>query len=73
MYKGDALVTAVKEHFPGASVTRCERGQVDVDLVLGVDSFSLDKALEVSRRARELTNSKVLRRIYCTACVAPIL
>lgn len=45
--KGDALVDAVKEQFPGASVTRCERGKVDVDLVLGVDSFSLDKALEV--------------------------
>lgn len=45
--KGDALVDAVKAQFPGASVTRCERGKVDVDLVLGVDSFSLDKALEV--------------------------
>lgn len=41
------LIAAVKEKFPGASITRCERGQVDVDLVLGVDSFSLDKALEV--------------------------
>lgn len=40
-------MNAVKERFPGASVTRCERGKVDVDLVLGVDSFSLDKALEV--------------------------
>ncbi|CAN0442611.1 unnamed protein product, partial [Ectocarpus sp. 12 AP-2014] len=45
--QGDALVDAVKANFPGASVTRCERGKVDVDLVLGVDSFSLDKALEV--------------------------
>lgn len=45
--KGDALVDAVKANFPGASVTRCERGKVDVDLILGVDSFSLDKALEV--------------------------
>lgn len=45
--KGDALVHAVKARFPGASVTRCEHGKVDVDLVLGVDSFSLDKALEV--------------------------
>lgn len=48
--KGDALVDAVKEQFPGASVTRCERGKVDVDLVLGVDSFSLDKALEVRKQ-----------------------
>lgn len=40
----------MKEQFPGASVTRCERGKVDVDLVLGVDSFSLDKALEVRKR-----------------------
>lgn len=48
--KGDALVDAVKEKFPGASVTRCERGKVDVDLVLGVDSFSLDKALEVKEQ-----------------------
>lgn len=47
LYQGNALVAAVKEQFPGASTIRCERGQVDVDLVLGVDSFSLDKALEV--------------------------
>lgn len=47
--KGDALVGVVKEQFPGASVTRCERGKVDVDLVLGVDSFSLDKALEARK------------------------
>lgn len=37
----------MKGKFPGASITRCERGKVDVDLILGVDSFSLDKALEV--------------------------
>lgn len=49
--KGAALVDAVKEKFPGASVTRCERGKVDVDLVLGVDSFSLDKALEARKSA----------------------
>lgn len=41
-------MAAVKERLPGTSVTRCERGNVDVDLVLGVDSFSLDRALEVS-------------------------
>lgn len=46
-WKGDALVAAMKEQFLGASVVRCERGKVDVDLVLGVDSFSLGKALEV--------------------------
>lgn len=45
--QGHELVAAVKGQFPGASIIRCERGQVDVDLVLGVDSFSLDKALEV--------------------------
>lgn len=48
--KGDLLVEAVKGKFPGASITRCERGKVDVDSILGVDSFSLDKALEVSNR-----------------------
>ena len=46
--KGKLLAEAVKGKFPGASITRCERGKVDVDLILGVDSFSLDKALEVS-------------------------
>eukprot|EP00752_Nemacystus_decipiens_P007212 g6455.t1 len=52
--EGDALVDAVKEHFPGASVTRCERGKVDVDLVLGVDSFSLDKALEMDQHFADI-------------------
>lgn len=39
---------AVEDRFPGTSVTLCVRGGVDIDLVLGVESFSLDKALEVS-------------------------
>ncbi|CAM9429909.1 unnamed protein product, partial [Hapterophycus canaliculatus] len=47
--EGEALVDAVKKNFPGASVVRCERGKVDVGLVLGVDSFSLDKALEMDQ------------------------
>lgn len=46
--QGNALVEAVKRHFPGASATLCVRGGVDIDLVLGVESFSLDNALEVS-------------------------
>lgn len=46
--QGEALVKAVKRHFPGASTTLCVRGGVDIGLVLGVESFSLDNALQVS-------------------------
>ncbi|CAB1117394.1 unnamed protein product [Ectocarpus sp. CCAP 1310/34] len=56
--QGDALVDAVKANFPGASVTRCERGKVDVDLVLGVDSFSLDKALEMDKHFADILADK---------------
>lgn len=45
--QGEVLVTAVKERFPGASITRCVRGKVDIELVLDVKGFSLDKALQV--------------------------
>ncbi|CAM9166451.1 unnamed protein product [Ectocarpus sp. 6 AP-2014] len=56
--QGDALVDAVKANFPGASVTRCERGKVDVDLVLGVESFSLDKALEMDKHFADILADK---------------
>lgn len=68
-FKGDALADAVKEHFPGASVTRCERGKVDVDLVLGVDSFSLDKALE----ARKIRPCHENTHLYNCQVFVPIL
>lgn len=56
-------MAAVKEQFPGASVTRCVRGEVDVDLVLGVNGFSLDKALGVSNN---------YMKVY-TTCIAGTL
>ncbi|CAM9882120.1 unnamed protein product [Ascophyllum nodosum] len=52
--EGDALETTVKERFPSASIRRCERGEVDINYVLGVDSFSLDKALEMDQHFAEM-------------------
>ncbi|CAM9831150.1 unnamed protein product, partial [Sphacelaria rigidula] len=52
--EGNALVEAVKRHFPGASATLCVRGGVDIDLVLGVESFSLDNALEMDQHFADI-------------------
>ena len=42
----EAAVRAVN---PGATALWCERGVVDLGLILGVDAFSTERAVEVQR------------------------
>lgn len=67
------LEAAVKKRFPGATVTRCERGKVDIDHVLGVNSFSLDKALEVKKEMRLtlMSQKPVASRVFLSILSVP--